>query len=247
VEVELQGQRVLYTLSTLSGQVEVGPSDVLHIKGLSLDGLRGLSPVKQAATALGLASSLQQSAKPFTEQASRPSGVLTVPNGSNDQLKHIQSAWSIRHAGVANQHRVAVVSGDVKFEPIAFSQSDQEFLGQRELATREVARVFGIPSWAIGGSSGDSLTYSNTTEQNRALVTHALRPWATRVERALSSDADLFPGGLYCQFDFDGLLRASPEARAQQYTAALDPKTGWMQRSEIRALEDLAPENEEMP
>ena len=245
VAVELQGQRVLYTLSTLGGQVEVGPSDVLHIKGLSLDGLRGLSPVKQAATALGLNSSLQRSAKVHTEQGSRPSGILTAPNGNSETLKHVAAGWAARHAGVENMHRVAVVSGDVKFEPIAFSQSDQKFLGQREMSTREVARVFGIPSWAIGGSSGDSLTYSNTTEQNRALVTHALRPWATRVERALSTDADLFPGGLYCQFDFDGLLRASPEARAQQYTAALDPETGWMHRSEMRALEDLPPETTE--
>ena len=153
--------------------------------------------------------------------------------------------WSSRHAGAENQHRVAVVSGDIKFEPVGFSQSDAEFLGQRELSTREVARVFGVPSWAIGGSSGDSLTYANVTEQNRALVTHALRPWATRVEKAFSSDSSLFPGGLYCMFDFDGLLRAAPEQRAQQYTAALDPVTGWMRREEARALEDLPPENGE--
>jgi HK97 family phage portal protein len=58
VQVELRGQRVVYTLSTRTGQVEVGPDDVLHVKGLSVDGLRGLSPVSQCKTALGLSSSL---------------------------------------------------------------------------------------------------------------------------------------------------------------------------------------------
>ena len=107
--------------------------------------------------------------------------------------------------------------------------------------------MFGVPSWAIGGSSGDSLTYANVTEQNRALVTHSLRPWATRIEKALSNCQPLCPGGLYCQFDFDGLLRAAPEQRAQQYTAALDPVTGWMRREECRELEDLPPEIEPEP
>jgi HK97 family phage portal protein len=87
---------------------------------------------------------LQQSAKVFTEQGSRPSGVLTAPSGNTEALERIKAVWDARHAGVANQHRVAVVSGDIDFKPIAFSQSDQEFLGQRELSTREVARVFGI-------------------------------------------------------------------------------------------------------
>ncbi len=242
VQVELKGQRITYALSTLNGQVEVGPSDVLHVKGLSLDGLRGLSPVTQCRTALGLSSSLQQSAKVFTEQGSKPTGVLTVPNGNQEALERISQAWSARHAGVEHMHKVAVVSGDIQFTPVAFSADDSQFLQQRELSTREVARVFGIPSWAIGGASGDSLTYANVTEQNRALVMHALRPWATRVEKALSSDSTLFPGGLYCQFDFDGLLRAAPEQRAQQYTAALDDATGWMRREEIRELEDLPPE-----
>ena len=45
-------------------------------------------------------------------------------------------------------------------------------------------------------------------------------------------------------FDFDALLRATPEQRAQQYTAALDPVKGWMTRAEVRELEDLTPEPE---
>ena len=243
VQVALQGQRILYTLSTRNGQVEVGPDDVLHVKGLSVDGLRGLSPVAQCRTALGLSSSLQQSAKTFTEQGSRPSGVLIVPDGTQDQLERVREAWRARHAGVERMHQIAVLSGDVEFKQVAFSQSDAEFLGQRELSTREVARVFGIPAWAVGGSSGDSLTYANTLEQNRALVTHTLRPWATRIERAISNCQSLCPGGLYVQFDFDALLRADAKTRAETYQIALGEQ-GWLRREEVRELEDLPPEQE---
>ncbi len=144
---------------------------------------------------MGLSSSLQQSAKSFTEQGSKPSGVLSVagPKG-DDAAKRIQAEWQARHAGVENHHKVAVVTGDIKWTPVGFSQDDAQFLQQRELSAREIARIFRIPAWVIDAPTGDSLTYANVAEQNRALATHSLRPWATRIERAISNDADLCPG-----------------------------------------------------
>jgi HK97 family phage portal protein len=246
IQVELRGRRIVYLLDTLKGRIEHGPDDVLHIKGMSLDGLRGLSPVTQCRVALGLSSSLQQSAKTFTEQGSKPSGVLSA-TGQGDALERIQEKWQHRHGGVENHHKVAVVSGEIKWTPVGFSQDDAQFLQQRELSAREVARIFRVPAWVIDAPTGDSLTYANVAERNRALATHSLRPWATRIERAISNDADLCPGGTYVQFDFDGLLRAASEQRAQQYTAALNPQTGWMRREEVRELEDLPPETETAP
>ncbi len=243
VEVELRGQRIVYVLDTVRGRTEHGPDDILHIKGMSLDGIRGMSPVTQCRVALGLSSSLQQSAKTFTEQGSRPSGILTSPSNSTEALRHVAEAWHQRHAGVSNMHRVAVVSGDVKFEPIGFSADDAQLLGQRDLSAREVARIFRVPAWAIDAPTGDSLTYSNALEQNRALVTHSLRPWLVRIERAISNDTDLCPGGTYAQFEVDALLRADARTRSETYERALNPNTGWMRRDEVRELEELPPEN----
>lgn len=242
VQVELRGQRVIYTLSTVHGETEHGPDDILHVKGMSLDGLRGMSPVTQCRVALGLSSSLQKSARQFFAHGSKPSGVLTVPGGNRDAMDHLAQQWSARHGGVENMHRVAVLSGDVTFTPVGFTASDNEFLGQRELSTREVARIFRVPAWAIDGATGDSLTYSNALEQNRSLVTHSLRPWLVRIEQALSNDTDLCPASTYCQFELDGLLRADSKTRAETYTAALDATTGWLTRREVRELEDLPPE-----
>jgi phage portal protein BeeE len=94
----------------------------------------------------------------------------------------------------------------------------------------------------IGASSGDSLTYSNVEQQQLAFVTHSLRPWLVVVEQAISADQDLCPGSLYVEFLLDALLRADSKTRAEVYTAALDPITGWMRRDEVRRLENLEPE-----
>ncbi len=66
-----------------------------------------------------------------------------------------------------------------------------------------------------------------------------------RIERAISNDSDLCPGGTYVQFELDGLLRADAKTRAETYEKALNPETGWMRRDEVRELEDLPPEEGE--
>jgi HK97 family phage portal protein len=242
MEVELRGQRIVYTLNAPTGRTEHGVDDILHVKGMSADGLRGMSPVTQCRVALGLSSSLQQSAKTFTEQGSRPSGVLTVPNGNRAAVEDLRQVWAWRHGGVTNMHRVAVLSGDVTFTPVSFSADDNQFLQQRELSAREIARIFRVPAWAIDAPTGDSLTYANVLEQNRAFVTHSLRPWLVRIERAFTNDSDLCPGNTYVEFDLDGLLRADAATRSDIYTKALNTDTGWMTRREVRELENLNPE-----
>ncbi len=238
VQVELRGQRIVYLLTTdRLGQVEVGPSDVLHVKGLSIDGLRGVSPVTASRTALGLASGLQASARAFVDQGSRPSGILSAPSTNGDALTRISEAWAHKHAGAANHHRVAVMSGEIQWVPLGFSQSDQEFLGQREFSTREIARIFGVPAHLIGGASGDSLTYSNAQQLNRHFLDYSLMPHLRRIETALSTDSDLCPGSTYCQFDVRGFLRPDPDTRSQIYERALNG--GWLTVDEIRDLEDM--------
>jgi HK97 family phage portal protein len=54
VVVERQGNRVIYKLSRLEGFSEHGPEDILHVKAMSSDGLRGLSTVRAAGRVLGL-------------------------------------------------------------------------------------------------------------------------------------------------------------------------------------------------
>jgi HK97 family phage portal protein len=211
---------------------------------MSADGLRGLSPITQCRLALELSSNLQTHARTFFAQGSKPSGLLTGSHGTQDALKHLAESWSIKHGGVEQMHKVAVLSGDVNFTPIAFTADDSQFLQQRELSAREVARLFRVPAWAIDAPTGDSLTYANVLEQNRAFVTHSLRPWLVRIERAFTNDSDLCPGGLYLQFDLDGLLRADAAQRADIYTKALNGETGWMTRAEVRGLEDLNPEED---
>ena len=220
-----------------------GVDDIRHIRALSTDGLLGLSPLKSCRLALSYAQGMSESAAALTESGFLPAGIVTVPGGlSREAIDQLAEGLSSRHGGARNMHRVAVLSGQVNFTGLSIPADDMQFVQQRELSTREVARIFGVPVWMIGGSTGDSLTYSNAEQQQLLFVTHSLRPWLVLIEQAISADQDLASQNQYVEFLLDGLLRADSATRADVYTKALNPVTGWMSRDEVRRLENLEAE-----
>ncbi len=74
---------------------------------------------------------------------------------------------------------------------------------------------------------------------------YTLEPWIVRTEQELNRKlltSEERAAGYYFKHNVNALLRADPQSRAQFYTAALSKATGWMQRDEVRALEDLNPD-----
>jgi len=207
------------------------------------DGLVGLSPVAQCRLAISLSANLVEHSRQHFENASHLSGVLTLgPNASENALEIIDEVWRIKHGHGTRAGKVgttAVLRGDASYTPVTFSPDDQQFLQQRELSAREVARIFRVPGHLINADTAGSFTYANMVEENRHFVTHSLRPWLVRIERALSNDSDLCPGSTYVAFDLDGLLRANTNDRYDAYKVAKEG--GWLTVNEIRELEDMPP------
>jgi HK97 family phage portal protein len=244
VAVELRAGRPRYTVTGPTGEQAVASvDDLIHIRALSTDGLLGLSPIKQCRMAVSLADGLGVFAEAFTRNGARPSGFLKIPGGTNrDTLAMLSDEAAAKHGGAENAHRIAIITGDLEWTPMAGPLDDLQFVEQRKLSTAEICRIFRVPPWMVGASSGDSMTYSNTEQQALSFVMHSLRPWLVLIEQAISQDADLCPGNLYVEFLLDALLRADSKTRAEIYDKALDPITGWLNRDEVRRLENLEPE-----
>lgn len=241
VTVEQAGSRIIYRYSHEGGLDELGPADVVHVKAMSSDGLRGLSPVRQAMQALQINQALATYIASWLGNDSRPGGVMTVTDGLGDLDETKRDAEELYgwRANPPGHGRVAVMTGEVNYTPVDPPLRESEFVAQRELSAREVARVMRVPAWAIDAPTGDSLTYSNVGQQNRFLLDHCLRPWLVRIERAFTNDADLCAGSTYIAFDCDALTRMDADGRASFYEKGL--AGGWLTVDEVRAREDLPP------
>lgn len=252
IDVKLVGGEPQFTYYHPTGEVQerLTLDDVIHIRtGFTLDGVRGVSPVRMAREAMGLADNLTKSAAALWANGAVPGGILSVPQGAggDDQAQALADVWAERHQGATNRGRIAIVTGEVDFKPVSMPLADAEFIDTQRLSTATICRIMRVPTWMVGAALGDSsITYSTVAEQSSAFVKFSLGPWLRLIEEGLSGCEALFPQPAhYCRFVLDGLLRAEPEARAAFYTAALNPDTGWMTRAEVRALEDLPAETPE--
>ena len=77
--------------------------DVLHIPGLSFDGLTGLSPIGLARKSLYTAKAAQVYGSKFFENGARPGGVLEHP-GTLENPDRIRESWNEVYKGAANSH-----------------------------------------------------------------------------------------------------------------------------------------------
>jgi HK97 family phage portal protein len=249
VTVEIENGEPRYTLYRQDGVSNHGTDDILHVRAaLSQDGVLGLSPIRQAGAVLTLSRELTQHATDTMRRGARLSGVLTTPADVTidpDNLEAIRTEISTSWTGVENSGAIALVTGGLQFQPLSMPLQDAQFIEQRNLSTQEIARIFRVMPWMIGAPSGDSMTYSNTTEQARAFAMFSLKPWLAVIEQALTADRDLMPTTVYAEFLLDDLLRADSKTRAEVYSLALDPQKGWLTRNEVRKLENLPQEPEE--
>jgi HK97 family phage portal protein len=200
--VEVRGGEPFYRYARIEG--EMSRRDILHVKGFSVDGVYGVSPIGQARQTLGLGLALEEHAARFFSNGAHPSGVIQMPvSPTEEQIKRFRESWDAMHSGTSRAHRPAILVGGASWQPIGMPPEDAQFVEQRKLSTTQVCRVFGVYPWMVFGDSGDSLTYANVEQQQIAFVTHSLRPWLVTIEQALAADDDLFgtsASGLYPEF-----------------------------------------------
>jgi HK97 family phage portal protein len=250
IRPELEGGRLRFRYSPGTGaQRLLTTDDVTWIKSMSLDGMSGTSPVLNAARVLQLSDELVKHALSYftvvdSGGVPRPAGVLKVNPGVSEDGRQTKLE-GLR--AEARQHGILVASGEIDYINIAANLDDSQLHEQRKLVATEVARCFRIPPHMIGAEVGSSLTYSTTEQQSLDFVKYSLMPWLRRIELAISGDRDLAFERQFVRFEVDGLLRADAKTRAEVYEKALDPITGWMDRSEVRRLEDLPPEAPKPP
>jgi HK97 family phage portal protein len=256
VTVQIVGGEPLYRYwpaypQTTGEERTLTARDVLHVRLPVTDelGVLGLSPLRQAREALGLAKALEVEDASTVANSSTPLGIGTVTPGpgADDLVENLKQGFEARHRGAENRGRMAFVTGEVKFSALSISPLDAQFVERRQLSTVEIARLFRVPPWMIGAKSGDSHTYSNVEGQSRSFLTFSLSPYLVAVEQAVSNDPDLCAGNVFVEFLRDAILTANTTERFAAYAVALgNPTTGaqgWMTVDEVRQRENLPPLN----
>ena len=224
----------------VGGKVALPRENVLHVSGLSFDGISGISPIAQARQSIGLALAIEQFGAGFFGRGARPGGILTFPGQlSSEARANLRRSFEDLHSGSGNSHRVALLEQGLKWESIGVPPDDSQFLQSREFQVIEICRWFNLPPHKLKELA--KMNYNSLEQMNVEFLTDTLRPWLVRWEQQLNrkllrkQDRERF----LFEHAVEGILRGDLQSRYTSYSIARN--WGWLSVNEIREKETLNP------
>ena len=243
VYVSPDGREVYYQISQnesipypITGRVN--SDNMLHIKGLSTDGIVGKSPIQSAAESLGVSLSIEQFAGSFFKNGASIGGILKHPGTLKPETaKRLRAGWNQTYSGSINAGKTAILEEGMDFVPRMIPNNQAQFLETRQYQVSDIARIFRVPNHLINDLT--RATYSNIEAQQIDFVVHTITPWIKRIETALNQK--LVPvkqrGVQYFKFNLTALLRGDSKTRADYYRTLVN--IGVLSPDEVRQFEDM--------
>jgi HK97 family phage portal protein len=238
VDVEWSGADKLFTVNMANGQKRVfTTSEMTHIMGLTIDGLRGIAPISlfRQAFKIGLAGEL--SAYRSFNNGLLIAGLVTPDTDlDEEEAKAIKQGLSQKLSGTEHVGDIAVINRSLKFTPWQMSMEDAQFIQSREFQVVEFARMLGVPPHLVGATEKQTSWGTGVAEQNIGLSRYTLMPWTSRLEEPLS---DLLQKSRFCEFDYAGLLQGSPAEEIRLLIEEVEG--GLLTVDEARAIRNRPP------
>jgi HK97 family phage portal protein len=236
------GGRYTYGLYNEEGSFAINPDDMIHIRALGNNQKFGLSPIMQHAETIGMGMSGQKYTSSFFGGNARPAGIISVKGELNEKSwGWLKEQWKKATAMLRSQeNKTMLLPADLDYQALTVSPVDAQLIDMMKLNRSMIAGIFNVPAFMINDL--EKATFSNITQQAIQFVRYTMMPWVMNWEqelnRRLFTRAEL-AAGYYVRFNLAGLLRGTPQERAQFYHYAITD--GWMSRNEARALEDMNP------
>lgn len=222
------------------GEVTLPARKMFHLKGLTLDGISGVSILKAACSTIGLGQQLEEFEQMIFQQGIIGGGFVEVPPGLEiDAIANMRHDLEEQNSGLSNAHRFKFLYEGTKFAPNGIKLTDAEFVALNIKNTEDIARFYRMPLHKLGVKTSGG--YSSIELFEHAFVKDTQMPWGARWEeesllKLFTEEEDT---DLSLKFNYDALLRGDSVARSNFYRTMV--MAGIMSRNEARRLEDLPP------
>lgn len=218
---------------------DLPPEDVIHVLGLSLDGLTGLSPIQYARQTIGLSLAAEKFASRFFSNGGQLGGILKLPPMSKQAVEDFVTNWRASYTGVDAAGKVAVLKDGFSFTPTSVDPEKGQLNDTRTHQVREVARIFQVPLHKLDATANAS--YASLEVQQQAFYTECIAPWVCKIESELSRKllTEVEKPRLEIKFNMDAQLRASTRDRYAAHAQGI--QSGFLTVNEARAKEGLPP------
>lgn len=215
------------------------PHDILHLRGIGFDGLRGFSVITMARQSIGTAIAAERNVARFYAQGGRvPFLIETATRWKTDQDGE---KWRADFEKIqAEPHRAPIMEPGMKYVQTGLTAADAQLLETRLFHIHEICRWFLVSPHLVGDLS--RATFSNIESLalefvKMTLSTHITR-WEQELWRCLLTPEEKSQGYFF-KHNLNSLLRGDFPSRMAGYSTML--QNGIACIDEIRDLEDWNP------
>lgn len=234
----VENGRLRYKYREQSGQETIYNQDqILAIRGLSEDGITGVSPIETCRDAIALARACEIHGSKFFGNGARPGFILSTETQLNPEAReNIRTQWDRQHGGASNAYKTAVLTGGLKpFEIPQSSNADAQFLEVRKFQIEEICRLYRVPQHKVQSMQGQS--YGSLEQVSQDFLTDTIVPWLRRFESAFMRDLIVEDERYEVAFDSRAMLRADSASRTSMYTSLWN--LGVLSTNDIREAEGM--------
>lgn len=214
--------------------------EIFHVKGLTLNGIEGMSVLKYAREVIsgGLAQQ-EYSNRLYGSGLTKKMGIKTPQKLDNDVKESMQKQWDARHGGLENTKNLVFLEAGTEAIELGINPEDAQFLESKQFSIEEVARWFRVPQHMIGKL--DRSTNNNIEMQNREFIDYSMMPWFTNWEAEINDKllTEKEKPTTFTRFNANALLRGDSAARSEFYMKMV--QNGIYNANEIREKEDMSP------
>lgn len=208
-----------YDVTFANGKRDVLPaSQIFHVRGLTLDGVRGLSALEYARETLGLGIAAERHGAKLFVNGANPGGVLETEHTLKDEVfERVRDSWNEKHTGLDNSHKVAILEGGLKWASVTMTNTDAQWLENRKHTDNQLCGLLRVPPHKI--AILERSTNNNIEHQSLDYVNDGLMPHLNRIENririSLLNERD--EEDHFAKFNVAALLRGDMKARSQFY------------------------------
>lgn len=189
-------------------------AEIVHVRGMSGDGLRGYSPISVARNSLGTGLAGDQAAARMFSNGLLLGGLVSAPDVNEAQAQAIKTSLKAKLGGSANAGDIAVINTSLTFSPWTMNAHDAQFIEARQMQVEEVARLMGIPKVLLA-EDGASTWGSGIAQLDQGMAKYTFTQYTNRVASRIRQAGDILAEGQFVHTNYTDLFKGTPLEEAQ--------------------------------
>lgn len=207
------------------GLILLDDEDVLHVPGLTMNGVTGVPLRDIASRNIGASINAEKRLAFQMDKGFSGSLMLEAPQGvfrKQEEAEEFLEAFEKRHNSPEKAGRAGLLREGMKANVLSMNNRDAEMIENRKFQRQDAALYLGLES-ILGDDQ--SVSYNSLSEKNRGYLMNCLNRWLVRYEQEIEfkllSRREFDAASHYVRYDTSDLIRSDFVSTVDALTKAV--------------------------